>query len=385
MASRTIAPVPCRCFRPAGTWLSCGSFCVLGVFEFFGFEPISPPSASVRRGICDSRCRSSFDDLTLSDSSLHARPSVAAFGRPCVPVVATPPGRIEGQPALQAKEVDPCSAPFSTTISTERPKQRRPFASLSVTISWRPICRLSTLTNSLLRWRPSSLQLGRTARLEARRSPPCPRTGGWQLPTGERQPLHRRTQWPDLQRDRRRLQGRPGPARHRRADREGHNGRRGIRHPSPRERGSFHLGDLHSGEASSLTLSRASTHSGYLPYSTRSVRPHDRHRERSAGINRHDQGGGQGSREVVRSVDAHVNWTHVRWQKPLRSNGSGNCWMLTRLPNVMIGVRDSKPGEESPVLQFTEAEWQAFRLGMADGEFDLLLRLTVGLHSVRKT
>lgn len=69
-------------------------------------------------------------------------------------------------------------------------------------------------------------------------------------------------------------------------------------------------------------------------------------------------------------MDAHVDWTHVRWQKPQRSNGSGNCWMLARLPNGMIGVRDSKLGEESPVLQFTEAEWQAFRLGMDDGEFD---------------
>jgi Domain of unknown function (DUF397) len=47
-------------------------------------------------------------------------------------------------------------------------------------------------------------------------------------------------------------------------------------------------------------------------------------------------------------------------------------WQLARPPNGMIAVRDSKLGEGSPVLQFTQREWDAFRLGIADGEFDLL-------------
>jgi hypothetical protein len=38
----------------------------------------------------------------------------------------------------------------------------------------------------------------------------------------------------------------------------------------------------------------------------------------------------------------------------------------------MIGLRDTKLGDDSPVLQFTETEWEAFRLGMHDGEFDSL-------------
>lgn len=37
----------------------------------------------------------------------------------------------------------------------------------------------------------------------------------------------------------------------------------------------------------------------------------------------------------------------------------------------VIRVRDSKQGDNGPVLMFNRAEWQNFLDGAADGEFDL--------------
>jgi hypothetical protein len=34
-----------------------------------------------------------------------------------------------------------------------------------------------------------------------------------------------------------------------------------------------------------------------------------------------------------------------------------------------VFVRDSKLGDDSPVLVFTEDEWRVFRAGMVSGEF----------------
>jgi Domain of unknown function (DUF397) len=65
-----------------------------------------------------------------------------------------------------------------------------------------------------------------------------------------------------------------------------------------------------------------------------------------------------------------VDWSTADWVKSSRSSGNGQCLMWARADGV-IGVRDSKLGNASPVLEFTPDEWQAFIAGAKDGEFDL--------------
>lgn len=52
------------------------------------------------------------------------------------------------------------------------------------------------------------------------------------------------------------------------------------------------------------------------------------------------------------------------------SNSGGNCLQATKTDDA-IEVRDTKLGDDSPVLRFTAAEWTAFLNGSKDGEFDL--------------
>lgn len=58
-----------------------------------------------------------------------------------------------------------------------------------------------------------------------------------------------------------------------------------------------------------------------------------------------------------------------RWRKSTRSGAQGNCVEVADLPDGGRAVRDSKD-PTGPVLRFTAAEWDAFREGMKDGEFD---------------
>ena len=59
----------------------------------------------------------------------------------------------------------------------------------------------------------------------------------------------------------------------------------------------------------------------------------------------------------------------VVWRKSSYSNTQGgNCVEVADLPDGMA-VRDSK-NPDGPTLQFTLAEWQAFIVGIKDGEFD---------------
>lgn len=54
------------------------------------------------------------------------------------------------------------------------------------------------------------------------------------------------------------------------------------------------------------------------------------------------------------------------------SNSQGNCVDVAwRISEQVIEVRDTKLGEDSPVLRFTLDEWDAFLLGVADGQFGL--------------
>ena len=63
----------------------------------------------------------------------------------------------------------------------------------------------------------------------------------------------------------------------------------------------------------------------------------------------------------------------VTWQKSRRSNPSGNCVELARLPGgAGIAVRNSRD-PHGPALIYTDAEIEAFILGARDGDFDHLI------------
>jgi hypothetical protein len=55
------------------------------------------------------------------------------------------------------------------------------------------------------------------------------------------------------------------------------------------------------------------------------------------------------------------------WQRSSFCNADG-CVEVAKSDSAVL-VRDSKLGDDSPVLVFTEDEWRAFRAGMVSGEF----------------
>ncbi|WP_214407074.1 DUF397 domain-containing protein [Pseudonocardia lacus] len=59
----------------------------------------------------------------------------------------------------------------------------------------------------------------------------------------------------------------------------------------------------------------------------------------------------------------------VQWRKSSFSN-DGTCVEVADLPDGGRLVRDTKLGEDSPVLRYTAAEWRAFVAGVRAGEFD---------------
>lgn len=59
-----------------------------------------------------------------------------------------------------------------------------------------------------------------------------------------------------------------------------------------------------------------------------------------------------------------------RWRKATASASNGSCVELADLGDGLIGVRDSKLGDASPVLTFTRAEVAAWLEGARSGEFD---------------
>lgn len=60
----------------------------------------------------------------------------------------------------------------------------------------------------------------------------------------------------------------------------------------------------------------------------------------------------------------------MNWFKSSFSSGGDNCVEVAFHGN-QIQVRDSKRGDGSPILAFTESEWQAFIDGVRNAEFDL--------------
>jgi hypothetical protein len=59
-----------------------------------------------------------------------------------------------------------------------------------------------------------------------------------------------------------------------------------------------------------------------------------------------------------------------RWRKSSYSGDQGQCVELADLGDGTIGVRDSKLGDDSPILRFTRAEVAAWLSGARAGEFD---------------
>jgi len=60
----------------------------------------------------------------------------------------------------------------------------------------------------------------------------------------------------------------------------------------------------------------------------------------------------------------------VTWRKASASGQNGSCVQLADLGNGTIGLRDSKLGDGSPVLEFTRPEIRALLDGAKAGEFD---------------
>ena len=60
---------------------------------------------------------------------------------------------------------------------------------------------------------------------------------------------------------------------------------------------------------------------------------------------------------------------NLRWVRVSRCD-HGQCVEVARGPDGVY-VRDSKLGDASPVLGFTNAEWEAFVAGVKRGEVDL--------------
>ncbi|WP_034274415.1 DUF397 domain-containing protein [Haloechinothrix halophila] len=58
------------------------------------------------------------------------------------------------------------------------------------------------------------------------------------------------------------------------------------------------------------------------------------------------------------------------WQKSSYSQGASDCVEITTDVPGWVGVRDSKLGGSSPVLAFSQGEWNAFIAGAKAGEFD---------------
>lgn len=63
----------------------------------------------------------------------------------------------------------------------------------------------------------------------------------------------------------------------------------------------------------------------------------------------------------------------LKWRKARRSNASGNCVEMARLPHGGgYAIRNSRD-PEGPALVFTPAEMTAFVAGVREGDFDDLV------------
>jgi hypothetical protein len=59
--------------------------------------------------------------------------------------------------------------------------------------------------------------------------------------------------------------------------------------------------------------------------------------------------------------------SRAEWRKSSYSTHETNCVEVATVDG-WVGVRDSKLGEGSPILTYTQAEWAAFVAGIRAGE-----------------
>jgi hypothetical protein len=64
------------------------------------------------------------------------------------------------------------------------------------------------------------------------------------------------------------------------------------------------------------------------------------------------------------------NLVHVQWRKSSRSSGNAACVEIADLVTGGQAVRDSKLGDDSPVLSFTTAQVSALAAECKGGRFD---------------
>jgi hypothetical protein len=64
------------------------------------------------------------------------------------------------------------------------------------------------------------------------------------------------------------------------------------------------------------------------------------------------------------------DFTGACWRKSSRSNGEANCVEIA-WSGPAVGARDSKLGEGSPILAFSQPAWASFVTTVKSGESEL--------------
>lgn len=68
-----------------------------------------------------------------------------------------------------------------------------------------------------------------------------------------------------------------------------------------------------------------------------------------------------------------VSESELAWRKSRRSNASGNCVEIARLPHESGYLIRNSRNPDGPALAFTKEELSAFVAGVLDGDFDDLV------------